>query len=549
MSPTHISLSDDNLLAEYVDLDRFKGVLQQRIAIGPDMLAMLIKDGEIAEASAGGHFAIGGLWRTLKDAIGGQHAIRLFIADLKPFQLSTSASSLSRDHVPVACEFTVELQVNPERPANVLGLARAHGQLTKGSVLERLKPHLGERVLNAAVRRVDALELRGNNGMQDLVQADTMKEVERVASDLGLIARSVTVAWGFNDEEQAAILKRQQQREQELLEREFESLNRSVQREADSTVIKLQADLAVEMAKVTTEEELRRLILSNELAFVDAREGGIRIEQMKALEQELQLNRTQRLDGLKAQLETQQHAVEMARTGGHKRDMELDIAKRERIHLLEIARINAEIRSVERSSEDADRRQTLALQQLETELARKLRDERLREAETLEEIELAAERGRTDLAIKKGDAEQAWRNQTAQQASKAELDKVGLLLGGSPEQILAINAGVSPAVANILVEQARARAAEGAERQALMREMIQMAQDARLSSETQARHFFSVGMESVTGVAHGVGAAVAAPMRVPASPDTAPTVECPECHKQIPVSDRFCRYCRRQMRQ
>ena len=120
MAPNHITLSDDNLLAEYIDLDQFKRVLQQRVAIGPDMLAMLIKDGEIAEASAGAHFAIGGLWRTLKDVMGGRHAIRLLIADLKPFQLSTSATSLSKDNVPIVCEFTVELQVNPEKPANVL---------------------------------------------------------------------------------------------------------------------------------------------------------------------------------------------------------------------------------------------------------------------------------------------------------------------------------------------------------------------------------------------------------------------------------------------
>ena len=237
MAPNHITLSDNNLLAEYVDLDRFKGVLEQRIDIGPDMLAMLIKDGAIAEASAGGHFAIGGVWRTIKDAIGGRHALRLLVADLKPFQLSTSASSLTKDNVPISLEFTVELQVNPEKPANVLGLVPSLGKLTKDSVLERLKPNIGERVLNATVRRVDALELRGNNGLQDKVQADTMKEVERVASDIGLIARSVSVAWGFNDEEKAAILKRQQEREQEALEREFKILTRTVERETDTTVI------------------------------------------------------------------------------------------------------------------------------------------------------------------------------------------------------------------------------------------------------------------------------------------------------------------------
>ncbi|MEO8259098.1 MAG: hypothetical protein ABI868_17250 [Acidobacteriota bacterium] len=606
MAPTHITLSDDSLLAEYVELERFKGVLEQRIAIGPDLLAMLIKDGAIAEASAGAHFAIGGVWRTIKDAIGGRHAIRLLIADLKPFQLSTSATSLSRDNVPIACEFTVELQVNPEKPANVLGLTPAHGKLTKNGVLERLKPNLGERVLNATVRRVDALELRGNNGLQDKVQADTMQEVERVASDLGLIARSVSVAWGFNDEEKAAILKRQQERDQEALEREFKILTRTVERETETTVMRLEADLTIEKTKVSTEDDLRRLILSNELNFVDARETGIRIQEMKALEHELHLNRTQRLDGLKAQLEAEQHSIDMVRTGGLKRevereiqlkdrrhdidldkvggdrrdvareielkdrhhdvdlakvggerrDAELDLARRERIHTLEVTRINADVRFVERSIEELDRKQALALKKLEElqnlEIARAAQGDRLSTMKGLQDLEIGAERERLDLNIKGGDAEHRRRQEAAQLSAQTDLEKIRLLRDGTPEQILAINAGFTPAVANVLVEQARAKAAEGTDRLAIMREMIQQAQDGRVASEAQARHMFDSGMQGAQGVAQGVGAAVAGGRPTPAAPpaDAAPAAtECPGCHRTIPVTDRHCRYCGRQMRQ
>jgi hypothetical protein len=552
MSSTHLMLSDDALLAEYVELDRFKGVLQQRVAVGPDLLAMLIKDGEIAEASPGGHFAVGGVWRTLKDAVGGRHAIRMLIADLKPFQLSTSATSLSKDHVPVACEFTVELQVNPERPANVIGLVKAHGSVTKAAILDRLKPHIGERVLNATIRRVDALELRGNNGLQDKVQADTMLEVERVASDLGLIARTVSVAWGFNEEEQAAIARRQREREQEALEREFQILTRSIERETQTTVMRLEADLTIERTKVTTEDELRKLILSNELSFVDARETAIRIEQVKALEHELQLNRTQRLDALKAQLETAQHAVEMTRAGGDKRDVELDIARRERLAALEVTRINAEIRVVERSIEDGDVRQRLTLKRLEEmqnlEIARVAQSDQLAVMRGMQDLELDGERARLDHSLRKGEAEHGWRQAAAQQASAAELEKIRILREGTPEQILAINAGLSPAVANVLIEQARSKATEGAERMALMREMIQQANDARVASETQARHLFESGMQGAVGVAQGVGAAASGRMPTPQG-DAPATTECPNCHRVIPVTDRHCRHCGRPMRQ
>ena len=109
-----IQLSDDLLLTEYVALDDFKGVLEQRLGIGPDLLALLIRDGEVVQATHGAHIAIGGMWQSVKDAVIGSHTLRLLIADLKPFQQTAGFSAISRDKVPVAGELILELQVNPE---------------------------------------------------------------------------------------------------------------------------------------------------------------------------------------------------------------------------------------------------------------------------------------------------------------------------------------------------------------------------------------------------------------------------------------------------
>jgi hypothetical protein len=583
MAPTHIRLSDDNLLAEYVDIEQFKGVLEQRLAVGPDMAALLIRDGQIAQASHGAHISVGGWWRSIKDAIAGQHPIRLLIADLKPFQLTTSVTALTRDNVPVSCEFTIELQVNPERPANILGLAKEHGLVTKTSILTRLMPHLGERVLGAGIRQVDAVELRGNIPLQDKFQGEVMTEVERIASDIGLIARVVSVNWGFNEEEKALILKRQQEREQEILEREYQILNRGIEREAESTIFRLRTDLDVEKTKVETEDDLRRVILSNELAFLDARETGVRIQQVKQLEHELLLNRTQRLDRLKAQLEEEDHRIAMARSGGERRDVEMDLATRERQHDLAVIGIRAEMRSVERTIEEADRKQVLALSRLEEmqrlEIAARAHEDQIRTMRGLQDVEIDAESRRLDLNIRGGDAEHRRKMESARVAEESALEKIKALRDATPEQILAIQAGFSPAVANVIVEQAKAKAVGGAEQMTLMREMIQQALDAKVSSEAQARHLFDSAMQGNVGVAQGVGAGVgagaAAAAGVTKAPPAAPaaakavegtparsekadgagkadangTTECPACHRQVPFSDRFCRYCGRAMRQ
>ena len=553
MVTRHITLSEDTLLAEYVRLDDFKGLLEQCVAIGPDTLAMLIKDGAIAQAEPGGHFAVGGVWRTIKDAIAGAHAIRLLIADMKPFQVSKSFSTLTKDGVPIACELTLDMQVNPEKPANILGFLKDHAAVTKASVLTRLAPHFGERLINSAVRRVDALELRGNIGLQDKVQADAMVDVERLAGDIGLLVRAVSVDWGTNDAERDAILDRERKREQAALDEDAKLLRRAVEREAETTVMQLTTDLDVEKVKVSTEDELRRLILGNELSFLDARETGVRIAQMKALEHELSLNRTQRLDGLKAQLEAEEHAIQVVRTGGQRRDVEMDLGLREGKHRIEMARIQGDLREVERSTEDADHRHRLTLEKLEQlqglEISAKTRDEQLRGMRGLQDVELDGEGRRQDLHLKGEKAAHERVMDERRHAADAELEKMKLARDLSEAQLLAVTAGFSPAVADVLVE--RARASADADKMALMRELVQQAKDAQVSSEAQARHFFDSGMQGAVGVSQGVGMAAAAGggVVVGGVPLDGGTTECPGCHRVIPTTDRFCRYCSRQMRQ
>jgi hypothetical protein len=55
----NINLTDSGVLCEYVPLEQFKGLLQQRIAIAPDLLAVLIRDGAVVHTDHGTHLALG----------------------------------------------------------------------------------------------------------------------------------------------------------------------------------------------------------------------------------------------------------------------------------------------------------------------------------------------------------------------------------------------------------------------------------------------------------------------------------------------------------
>ncbi|MEM9725226.1 MAG: hypothetical protein AAF909_07175 [Pseudomonadota bacterium] len=218
MASRTITLSDDDVLCEYVQVDQIKGFFQQRLGVGPDLAALLIRDGKVAHADHGAHIGLGGFWRSIKDAVAGTHAVRLLIADLKPFSAAGSFTALTKDNVPVEGEISLELQLNPEKPENVLAFAKDNEVVEKSSVFQRLAPHLTDRILQAVTRKVDALELRGDPDVQNKVQADVMADAERVFGDMGLVVRGVSVTWAFNDEEIAAIKLRAEAREQEMLD-------------------------------------------------------------------------------------------------------------------------------------------------------------------------------------------------------------------------------------------------------------------------------------------------------------------------------------------
>jgi len=555
MATKYLALSEDTLLAEYVRLNDLKGLFEQRVAVNPDTLAVLIRDGKVAEAGPGGHFAVGGVWRTLKDALAGQHAIQLVLADLKPFQLTKSFTTLTKDGVEIVAEVTFDLQVNPEKPVNVLGFMKDHAAVTKASVLSRIAPHLDDRVINAAVRRVDALELRGNRGLQDMVQADAMKESERLAGDIGLLVRAVSVNWGTNEAEQDEMLTRQRAREQAGLEEDARLLKRAVEREAETTVVQLKTALDVETVKVTTEDDLRRLILKNELEFIDQRETGVRRAQLDALKHELDLNRTQRVDGLNAQIEAEEHAIALAKLGGQRGDVQMDVETRQAKHRITLARITNELRSVERETEEADRRHALALDALQADenfrRAEREQQAQVKRLSDLGKVELDQKQRAQEIEDGSKDREHGRRMDERTQAAAAEAEKMRLARDLNEAQLLAVTAGFSPAVANVLVE--RAKASAETDKMALMREMVQQAKDAQVQSEAQARHFFEHGMQGAVGVSQGVGSAAVAMAGVAGGAGGMAVggdiTECPQCHQRVPVADRFCDNCGRALRQ
>lgn len=594
MKTEQLYVSDPRLLAEFVSPSELKTFFEKRFEVPPDHLGLLMRNGQFVQAYKGAHFSVGGLFHQIKGIIGGSTSISILLADLKTFQSMFDVTAWTKDKVEVLGRVVLDLQIDPEKPQNIIGLMEQRRSLSKDDAAARLRGHAWERVFEAAVGRVNANEVRGNKGLQDLIQADLMKECERIAGDLGLMVRAASVNWAVNEVEKQEAARAAAERETARLEFQFETLKRDLEREHEGVLIRIGNKQELDTLGIKNEEDLRRLVLDNEIQFADARETGVRIAEMKALAHEINLLKTERLAKFEGELQTATHdGVDLKLIHERKRQLERNTEQLDREHGLKLRALEREYeresRVLDRQEQRANRlddREDLKVQRaedrdfgletrekelhtrskerdfnLETrtrelsvlEKEEYSRMERQREADKvaleklkgLAGLEAEQERARLERRIKEADAIHSRDMDVRKLEANREAERLILGAKMTPEQILAVNAGLSPAVARILEEQAKAQAADKTAQMDLMRQMVEQANRQAVRTEEQARAMFQSGMQGAVGVAHGAGGKGAA------TPGTAPgdaTVECPKCTRVNPAKAKFCDGCGEQLR-
>lgn len=582
MKTETLTISDDRFLAEFIRQEEFRAFFEKRFEVPPDHMGLLMRNGQFVEAFKGAHLTVGGLMHQLKGLIGGSQSISLLLADLKTFQGLYDFNAITKDKVDINGVVALELQINPERPQNILGLMSGRKSLAKADVISRIKPHLWDRVFEAAVSRVNADEVRGNKGLQDMIQADLMKEVERIAGDLGLLVRSVSVDWAVNAVEKGQMQKAAAERETARLEFEFETLKGDLEREQQTTEIRMTNKTDLDKLELNNAADLERLVLDREIEFVDARETGKRVAEMKVLEHEINLLRTERMERFQAALQRATHeGVDMRVINERGRSIERSTAELDTEHRLKLRALerdyDAESRGLQRDELQQNRREDRdydwETRQKELDTRKKERDynfdtrkgevdvgnkeeyarlDRLREQNKvtrenlkgMQDLENDVEKERLDRRIKEADSTHRRTMDERRLEAQREVDRLQLGSKLSPEQILAINAGLSPAVAKVLEEQAKAQATGNQAQMNLMREMVDQATRAKVATDEQARAMFQMGMQGAAGVAAGAGGKVV----VDGGLDGGTTVECPKCTRVNSSKAKFCVGCGEQLR-
>ena len=546
-------LTDPNLLAEFVRESEFKTFFEKRFAAPPDLAALLFRNGELIDTFKGAHFSVGGLANALKGVVGGSTHIAIMLADLKPFQVQLPVRAMSRDNVEIAGLATLELQLNPDHPSNILGLMggvsrqqvdKSTGDipmtgrkaLSRIDVLDRIAPHFSDRVMEAVIGRMDAADIRGETGLQDKIQADMMMEAERICGDIGVMVRAVSVEWAMNAVEREAFEKAQIERQQEALDYQLELLKRQVERQADATEVQLSANVDLAKIQSASEDELAHMVLQSEVNFIDAREDATRRQEMQALAHEIEVLRTERAGRMENEIAEASHLTNLTVEAGRLRTTEREIELLDARQIAEMKKVGAftDLEINERA------------QRMELEVARIAQEQAAANLRSIMDIEGDAADRDTDRHIrgKKADTD----NSIALKKADTDSRTAQLMAGAkmSPEQILAINAGISPEVAEVLKEQARAKATAGEDSMQVMKELIKSASEERESGRKHELDILKAGMTGATGVAHGAGgkAFVGGGMESTGSD----TIECPECGRVLPAKANFCTGCGHKMR-
>jgi len=554
MASQPLVLTDPNLLAEFVREDEFKTFFEKRFATPPDLAALLFRNGELIDSFKGAHFSVGGLATAMKSVVGGSTHMALMLADLKPFQVQIPVGALSKDNVEIAGTATLELQLNPDKPSNILGLMSGVSRqqhdadtgdipmtgrraLSRIDVTDRIAPHFADRVMEAIIGRLNAEDIRGETGLQDKIQADMMKEAERICGDIGVLVRAASVEWAMNAVEREAFERANIARQQEALDYQLELLKREVSRQSEAAEVKLTSSVDLAKIESASEDELAHMVLNSEVNFIDAREAATRRQEMDVLAHEIEVLRTERAAKMENDLAEATHVTDLTKEAATLRKTERDIELLDAQHVAEMRKIGAFT-----DNEIHDRKE-----RMELELARLASEQSSKNLATLMEIEQGAKDRDADRGIKVADAGTA--NEIARQ--KADTDaRIAQLQAGSkmtPEQIMAINAGLSADVADVLKEQAKANASASDDSMGAMKELIKGAAAERDASRRHELDILKAGMAGASGVAHGAGGKSGDDLS--SDLESSPTkVECPECGRELPAKAKFCTGCGHQMR-
>jgi hypothetical protein len=377
-----------------------------------------------------------------------------------------------------------------------------------------------------------------------------MTLAERICGDIGIMVRSTSIEWAMNAVEREQFARAEIDRQQTALDYQLDLMKREVARQTESTQVRIQSNVDVTKFQQASEDELAHMVLNSEVSFVDAREAAERRQEMEALAHEIGVLRVERAGRFENELAESGQVIDLTKEQARLRVVEREIELLDVQHVPEMKKIGAfsdmEIRGAEEPAHHRPQQGRAEQRARHHRAGAGDRPGEPRRHQRDRDAEVRFRRRATDPRRRCGDAPSDRRQRRPDTRARVEQLKVGA--GMTPEQILAINAGIEPNVAEVLKEQARAQATAQNSSMDIMRQLIDEARTDREAERRQTLDVLKAGMTGASGVAHGAGGKDYDPL-VEGGEAISPTrVECPECGKVLAAKANFCTGCGHKMR-
>lgn len=201
------------------------------------------------------------------------------------------------------------------------------------------------------------------------------------------------------------------------------------------------------------------MVLESEVRFLDAREAVTRRHEMEVLAHEVEILRTERAAKMENEIADAGHLIDLTREASRLRKTEIEIEELDARHVQNLKKMG-----VMTDLELNERRQ-----RMELDIARLAQEQAAKNLEIMMKLEATGDDRTADRGMRVSKSETE--NKVALMKAEADARTAQLMAGSkmSPEQILAINAGLSPHVAEVLKEQARAQSSNSQESMEIMR--------------------------------------------------------------------------------
>lgn len=278
-----------DVIAQLVDRKALGGPLREAI-VRPTEAAVVIRNGKVEDIV--GSTKLQGLRGTLASwalsKLGGGEDLQILFVDTSPFDLefpigksdgteatvtAPSVEATSRDYLPLKGVCTLRLQVAPDEAPKLLELMRRVGKeddkgvtdLATIDVANHIQREFLAQVLQPAVARFDASEIRGNFNVVEQIENSVMSDMRKTLANWGIHPVRVFSVWQENAFDRLMRFKREEAIARETEDVRAEQTLSALRRDHNKSMLEIEQKWLASFAEAEAQERIETIRVQGRL--------------------------------------------------------------------------------------------------------------------------------------------------------------------------------------------------------------------------------------------------------------------------------------------